>query len=533
MPNSAKKGKSRAVDGEIDAQGGDVDGGPNEQSKTTASAKYVAKGPADRAHGQSQPDGTPPPPPKQPHRQSVPDHKRGHRRNESSATDDGDWRNRKRGSGSKHSSWHGPPTNPRRAARLSDFAAPRSPSLSSPPQMQPGVPWATPTYSAAEFDSWRAGGSYLTPVSDDYLYAGPSSPTSLLPLTQIMPMSPPQYMPNAGVVSPAEITSPTPSFGSPSSSKRSSFVSSDEAKKALQNSPLSAIALAEVAQQAAMQRNDKQLHTSPIKSGPRRHSQTFEMSDELSEVLNSEPSIPPPIPSLFMTPLNDQSGRTSLLNPSRTSNVYIRGLPLDTTDDGLYAICRRFGVIVSSKAIIDVQSGTCKGFGFCEFKEEQAARDCIVALTHYGYQVSFAKDSFNDRLVNLRDAGSTNLYLSNLPLNFSERVSGLIFSRLTLTDNAQDIEDLFYPQRILSQRILRDADGLSRGVGFARFETREDCDDVIARHHNTKIGKEPTALPLQIRYADSPDQKRLKTQTQQRRQWRAREYNSEYARSSS
>lgn len=88
----------------------------------------------------------------------------------------------------------------------------------------------------------------------------------------------------------------------------------------------------------------------------------------------------------------------------------------------------------------------------------------------------------------------------------------------------QDLDNVFYPHRIVSQRILRDADGRSRGVGFARFESREDCDAVIEHFHGYKI--DDAILPLQIRYADSPDQKRLKSQTQQRRQWRAREYNS-------
>lgn len=381
----------------------------------------------------------------------------------SRASDDTDWRVRRKSIGTqqqKHSSWHGASGQTRQAGRMSDFAIGHT-SLGSGFPATPATPnWrGTQDTSPMEYESWRRREpppAYLSPVSDlshfqDYMSSGtpypvynstvvPNSPTVLMPLTQIMPMTPvlQQYSSSQSMqgqssdmthqeamsLDSASLLSSTASpSSSPSLSKRNS-ITSEEAKKTLQNSPLSAIALAEVAQQAALQRVEKSAHTgSSNKSRSRRVSQSFEMCEELSVLLNSEPTIPQAIPSLFTTPLNDQPQRATLVNPSRTSNVYIRGLPLDTTDDGLYAICRRFGSITSSKAIIDVQSGTCKGFGFCEFKEESSARDCIVALTHYGYQVSFAKDSFNDRLVNLRDSQSTNLYLSNLPTEFNESVS--------------------------------------------------------------------------------------------------------------
>lgn len=52
---------------------------------------------------------------------------------------------------------------------------------------------------------------------------------------------------------------------------------------------------------------------------------------------------------------------------------------------------------------------------------------------------------------------------------------------------------------------------------------REAADAIIENFDGKKL---PGAtLPLQVRYADSPSQKRLKGQTVSRRLWRAREYN--------
>ncbi|KAI9883134.1 MAG: hypothetical protein M1823_005099 [Watsoniomyces obsoletus] len=49
-------------------------------------------------------------------------------------------------------------------------------------------------------------------------------------------------------------------------------------------------------------------------------------------------------------------------NPSGTTNVYIRGLHPNTTDDMLLAYSARFGHVANSKAMIDNQTGACKGY---------------------------------------------------------------------------------------------------------------------------------------------------------------------------
>lgn len=56
------------------------------------------------------------------------------------------------------------------------------------------------------------------------------------------------------------------------------------------------------------------------------------------------------------------------------------------------------------------------------YSSEDQARVAIQQLNAQGLQASFAKESFSTRLKNLQDPSSTNIYLSNLPLDVDELV---------------------------------------------------------------------------------------------------------------
>lgn len=231
---------------------------------------------------------------------------------------------------------------------------------------------------------------------------------------------------------------------------------------------------------------------------------TKENTNYLSQLVGLHPAIPPAIPSMF--PMSHDNKKSNMESTSRTRNVYIRGLPPNTSDENLLLYTNRFGKVSSSKAIIDMETNLCKGYGFACFEEEKSALICISAMTLCGYQCSFAKESFSARLQSLQDTESTNLYISNLPLHWNE----------------SDISTLFKPSKIISNRVLRDSKEQSRGVGFARMQDRKTAEDIINKFNNFVL--DPALPPLQIRFADSTDQKKFKGQTQKRRLWRAREY---------
>ncbi|XP_059396856.1 RNA-binding motif, single-stranded-interacting protein 2-like [Carassius carassius] len=171
------------------------------------------------------------------------------------------------------------------------------------------------------------------------------------------------------------------------------------------------------------------------------------------------------------------------------TNLYIRGLHPGTTDQDLIKLCQPYGKIVSTKAIMDKTTNKCKGYGFVDFDSPASAQKAVTALKASGVQAQMAKQQEQD---------PTNLYISNLPLSMDE----------------QELESMLKPfSQVISTRILRDANGTSRGVGFARMESTEKCEAII-QHFNGKYIKTPPGVavptePLLCKFADGGQKKRL------------------------
>ena len=123
-----------------------------------------------------------------------------------------------------------------------------------------------------------------------------------------------------------------------------------------------------------------------------------------------EPAIPPPVPAVHSGPDGGRGTLDKILdNRNGTTNVYIRGLQPNTTDDMLGGYGARFGPIISQKAIIEMSNNTCKGqrislpflpglsanipfrYGFIMYHNYNDAENCIRAFFFLGYEAKFAK----------------------------------------------------------------------------------------------------------------------------------------------
>ncbi|XP_065154632.1 RNA-binding motif, single-stranded-interacting protein 3 isoform X3 [Paramisgurnus dabryanus] len=198
---------------------------------------------------------------------------------------------------------------------------------------------------------------------------------------------------------------------------------------------------------------------------------------------------PPPPPMAPPSPsTNSSSHHHSAAEQLSKTNLYIRGLPPGTTDQELIKLCQPYGKIVSTKAILDKNTNQCKGYGFVDFDSPAAAQKAVASLKASGVQAQMAKQQEQD---------PTNLYISNLPVSMDE----------------QELENMLKPfGHVISTRILRDANGVSRGVGFARMESTEKC-DVVIQHFNGKFIKTPPGVPaptepLLCKFADGGQKKR-------------------------
>lgn len=211
----------------------------------------------------------------------------------------------------------------------------------------------------------------------------------------------------------------------------------------------------------------------------------------------SSPQIHPLSPGTVRSVRNRRYPRQS--RPSCTTNVYIHGLPPSTTDEALYNMCSGYGIILSSKSIIDPKTQTCRGYGFVMYEHLHQAQHAIYCLGVAGFEASFAKvrspnfaPEFRPHIphTKLPDQSSSNLYLTNLPLDYTE----------------EKLEELFAPYQVHSVRVMRDQQQQSRGVGFARMPDRESAQAALDALDGVKLGSEP----LKVKFADAPTSKRTR-----------------------
>lgn len=79
-------------------------------------------------------------------------------------------------------------------------------------------------------------------------------------------------------------------------------------------------------------------------------------------IITREPQIPEPVPAIHSGPDGGRGTLNKILdNRDGTTNVYVRGLQPDTSDQMLQGYGEKFGEVVSCKSIIDASSGHCKG----------------------------------------------------------------------------------------------------------------------------------------------------------------------------
>lgn len=205
----------------------------------------------------------------------------------------------------------------------------------------------------------------------------------------------------------------------------------------------------------------------------------------------SIPSSPPPNSSQRSLSASDSQDESE--EKLSKTNLYIRGLSPGTTDEDLNNLCSRYGNIISTKAILDKNTNKCKGYGFVDFESPTVAQKAVTALKNKGIQAQMAKQQEQD---------PTNLYFLYLPKNFDEAKLEALLRRYG---------------KVISTRILRDTEHESRGVGFARMENTQICEQIIQDFNGKKIQGSIEALV--VKFADGGPKKRQQTQQNHENSW--------------
>ncbi|KAK3912162.1 ELAV-like protein 4 [Frankliniella fusca] len=183
---------------------------------------------------------------------------------------------------------------------------------------------------------------------------------------------------------------------------------------------------------------------------------------------------------------NNSSHNSSSQSEESKTNLIVNYLPQTMTQEEIRSLFSSIGEVESCKLIRDKVTGQSLGYGFVNYHRPEDAEKAINTLNGLRLQnktikVSFARPSSEA-------IKGANLYVSGLPKSMTQ----------------QDLENLFSPYgRIITSRILCDnMSGLSKGVGFIRFDQRMEAERAIQELNGT-VPKGSTE-PITVKFANNP-----------------------------
>eukprot|EP01124_Arcella_intermedia_P024134 TRINITY_DN3999_c0_g2_i1.p1 TRINITY_DN3999_c0_g2~~TRINITY_DN3999_c0_g2_i1.p1 ORF type:complete len:492 (-),score=102.08 TRINITY_DN3999_c0_g2_i1:51-1526(-) len=172
-------------------------------------------------------------------------------------------------------------------------------------------------------------------------------------------------------------------------------------------------------------------------------------------------------------------------------NVFIKFLPPEVTDTGLYAMFSPFGNIKSCKVMVDTSNGNSLGYGFCRFSDPKEAELAIKAMsgTRYGNKTLLCKHS--------NSASSTSTSPSD----------NLYVKPLLPTTTKEQLQELFSHYGAIREcKVMVDVGtGKSRQIGFVRFYREDEAIRAQRAMKNYKLSDD--SPPLVVKFAETNEQK--------------------------
>uniref|UniRef100_A0A8C4TAJ9 ELAV-like protein n=1 Tax=Erpetoichthys calabaricus TaxID=27687 RepID=A0A8C4TAJ9_ERPCA len=215
------------------------------------------------------------------------------------------------------------------------------------------------------------------------------------------------------------------------------------------------------------------------------------------------------------------------------TNLIVNYLPQNMTQEEFKSLFGSIGEIESCKLVRDKITG---GFLFLNFsgilteiKWESTKRNPLFHSQSLGYGfVNYVDPNDADKAINtlngLKLQTKTIKVSYARPSSASIRDANLYVSGLPKTMSQKEMEQLFSQYgRIITSRILVDqVTGISRGVGFIRFDKRNEAEEAIKGLNGQKpLG---AAEPITVKFANNPSQKTGQALLTQLYQTAARRY---------
>ncbi|XP_066958035.1 ELAV-like protein 1 isoform X8 [Macrobrachium rosenbergii] len=185
---------------------------------------------------------------------------------------------------------------------------------------------------------------------------------------------------------------------------------------------------------------------------------------------------------------SSNSSQSGHIEESKT-NLIVNYLPQNMTQEEIRSLFSSIGELESCKLIRDKvtgESGQSLGYGFVNYVRQDDAERAInqlngLRLQNKTIKVSYARPSSEA-------IKGANLYVSGLPKSMTQ----------------QDLEAMFRAYgSIITSRILCDnITGLSKGVGFIRFDQRIEAERAIQKLNGTI--PDGAQEPITVKFANNP-----------------------------
>ncbi|KIO28171.1 hypothetical protein M407DRAFT_14791 [Tulasnella calospora MUT 4182] len=195
---------------------------------------------------------------------------------------------------------------------------------------------------------------------------------------------------------------------------------------------------------------------------------------------------------------------------SQFTNLYIKNIPLETTDDEFTELFNQFGDVTSAIIQRD-EEGNNKGFGFVNYERHEEAAKAVEELHDKEFkdgklyvqraqkkgerQEELKKSYEAAKMESLAKYQGVNLYVKNIDDEFDDdklRVEFEAFGNIT------------------SCKIMRDEKGTSKGFGFVCFETPDEATKAVSDMNGKMVGSKP----LYVSLAQRKDQRRQQLESQ-------------------
>jgi len=170
-------------------------------------------------------------------------------------------------------------------------------------------------------------------------------------------------------------------------------------------------------------------------------------------------------------------------------NLIVNYLPNGLTPAAFKNMFTPFGEIENSRIIMDKVTGTSQGYGFVKYKTNDAAAKAIEIMNGQTVENKQLKVSLaRPASPSIQQA---NLYVAGLPKHYTKA----------------DLEQMFVPYGpLVETKILLDpATGVSKGVGFVRFASRDQAQvSIDALNNHMPLGAD---TPIIVRFSDTKEDK--------------------------